>query len=113
MKVRIGYMDYPVVWQDPEEPDYGDTHGTFGSKEGIELYPHQLPCDVAATMVHEVLHAIHHVYSLPKMMSEETMCTGLEAGILCFIRDNPEIVKQLQEACAGKPMKGIEDSDGA
>jgi alpha-D-ribose 1-methylphosphonate 5-triphosphate diphosphatase PhnM len=41
------------------------------------------------------------------MLTEEQACCRLEAPLFMFIRDNPELVKQLQDAAGGKPLPGI------
>lgn len=53
----------------------------------------------AATLMHEILHAICHergVFKTKQGKAEEDMVAKLEGGITAFIKDNPEVIKFIQ-----------------
>lgn len=105
MKVRIGALDYPVLLATPEDEGWGEYQGIYYPDSHIELAPDQFPSLMASTLLHECLHGIFTVYGIvPAGQKQENLCLALEGPLLAFIRDNPGVIKAIQQAAKGVPL---------
>lgn len=96
--VRIGCFSYVVQVIEEEGAEIAGIAGAMHSlRQRIRIRAGMTPQQVANTFIHEVLHAIHHVYGLRDGCDEETF-TELSANGLCaFWQDNPKAVKWWEE----------------
>ena len=80
---------------------YGGGHG-FGHVNHhsltIELQSDQAEAQKRDTLLHEVIHAIDFAVHLEL---KERHVHALAAGLLCVLRDNPELVERLTAPDAG------------
>lgn len=100
-KVRIGFQSYEIRIMDK---DSGDINLICGSshalKQVITITDQMVPQQVANTFLHEVIHAIHHVYGLQHREdpSEEEYTNLTTNGLSAFIQDNPEAMLWIMDS---------------
>lgn len=86
--LRIGYRVYRVK---PMPADSDEVHGCCNHIQcviRVEPTPNNPP-EAANTLLHEMLHAIFAVYSLPeKELTEETVVSAVANGLSASIQDN-------------------------
>ena len=99
VSIRIGPFDWAIEWYDQ---DHEADHQKFGmvnsNSQIIRLTKDRKRQRVATTFIHEVLHALWHVYGIdppfPKEMNvEELMVDGLAYALSAFVRDNPRAMQ--------------------
>lgn len=96
--VRIGPFDYEIRWMDRVEEEDSKAFGLHnGNLQVIRLARPNKRQRVAATFLHEVLHACDLVYGpcadAEKKVFEEDLVTAHGLGFSAFVRDNPEAVR--------------------
>lgn len=96
-EVRVGCYTFTVNVTEAADAaannEFG--HTNFLSLR-IRLSPNQAPQQLANTMLHECMHAIHWVYGLRDDSDEESF-TNLSANGLCaFFQDNPDVMTWLR-----------------
>lgn len=110
--VRIGTLEFPIRFLTPDDLAEDNTLGEFNQSEGIFINPNQSPANMASTVMHECLHAMHYAYRIRKRLNEEGMCEAWEGPMLALIRDNPALVKALSAASKrGVPLKFLPAED--
>jgi len=99
-KIRIGPYDWKVSYYGLEEYDlrrkYGHTDRFNIKMEICDATQDQCTAD---TVIHEVLHAIWFSKGISgDKADEEDIVTPLATGLAQVIRDNPDLIKWLQES---------------
>jgi hypothetical protein len=102
VKVIIGARTFAIT--ESAEGFDAEDYGEFHPDHGIQIAPGLSPDAAATTVLHEIVHAIAHVYALPDVLDEESMCGRLEAPLLAFLRDNPTLVRHLTASAKGRPF---------
>lgn len=93
---KIGYADYVVTHQHPLENETLDGH-VKTREQVIKLNADLHEQKAAATELHELLHAIADVYSIPLGDREEAIVRGFEVGLAALFRDNgPQVAKMIE-----------------
>ena len=108
MRVKVGPRTFSVTLMSPDEPDYTTCRGTCSEHWEIELAGNDTPPEMASTLVHELIHAIHFGYDIPDTDEdkEEAMCLAFEGPLLALIVDNPGLCVALRKAVKqGVPLK--------
>lgn len=101
MKVKIGAYDYRIKPFDPlPVTGYDDLEGLHnGDEQFILIRQKAKPQSQAASLIHELIHAVFRVYNLPgKKMTEEDVCTALDNPLAALLRDNPKLLGVLMDA---------------
>ena len=91
MRIKVGPVEYVVTNRVPK--DALGCHG--GTTAEIALSEAAAPGVQRSTLVHELVHAVWHVYGLPDSLSEEDACDRLGVPWLSMLRDNPHLVAAL------------------
>ena len=91
-KVKIGCYTYAVrTWDTVGEED-----GYYGSCSNrhhiIHISTSYSDEKVRATLLHEILHAIWHVWDLEDEDTEERTISALTHGLMAVINDNPKLL---------------------
>lgn len=95
--IKIGYVHYPVVWLDQEDC------GTCNAELGIITISNHLPLEQqAATLLHELMHAVWADRTMPAKADEEAAVDGLSRGLATAFVDNPELLDWLGDALNGE-----------
>jgi hypothetical protein len=84
-----------------------DTYGICDTNTKTIYVNADQPTSVqASTLVHELMHALFDVFTLPKEgLSEEDVCSKLEVPLVVLLRDNPKLVTIIRGAlCQDKPL---------
>ena len=113
MKVRVGHLEFSVRDMSPEEMERETVLGLcFRTTNAILLRPTQGDTEFNSTLVHELLHAIHHAYSIPeKGLTEEQICLRLEGPFVALIRDNPRFIGALAAAAQAGRRVALEEPE--
>jgi predicted Zn-dependent protease len=91
-KVKVGYKDYAVRLL-PTAEMAGNLGACHTDRGLIDLDEEQSRQQLAETALHEVCHAIWHVWQLPARAAEEKAVSALSVGLAGVFRDNPEAIK--------------------
>lgn len=97
--IKTGHLTWklsvvPATEMPTEKPGYGCTDCarlTIFMQQGM---PKPLQVDV---VIHECLHAIVFAYGFPKKLREERWCLMLAGPLIALMRDNPQLVRWIQE----------------
>lgn len=93
MKAKIGYKQYKIL---PKKPILYNNVECWGLCESdtamIHINPDIHPEDMRATIWHEILHGFEDFMSIT--LSEEQI-EALSKALTLFIKENPELMKQL------------------
>lgn len=100
MKVKVGYMDFAVR---PMTPPLSDAETAVGgcNTDRAEIHIGTMldARGQASCLIHELIHAMFYVFAIPKKdLCEEDVCRNLEGAFSSVIRDNPKLVKTLEDA---------------
>jgi len=95
MDVRIGYKDYTLRFVEGlmnKSDTMGECFKTLGI---IEIDKSLSEIEMANTIIHEIMHAVHHTHGLGYMGNtedaEERVINSLGNGLTQVFRDNPEL----------------------
>lgn len=97
--LRIGPHIFKVV---AEKMD--DAAGQMRPREQtIAIDPGYTATATVSVLLHEALHAIFWAWGYPSVLAgneahEESMCRLLEGALVQLIKDNPKLVKEIQDA---------------
>jgi hypothetical protein len=99
--VKIGGYTYKIVprktrfkWHEDEE---GFLTGAYDPKSlEIHLATDRNDQAIAESLLHETLHSIWNLFNLPEH-NEEDMVIKLTGGLLMLLKDNPQLVKYIQD----------------
>jgi hypothetical protein len=105
--VRIGCFDFEVRIMSEDESDGSNAVGiNFILKNRIGVRVQGMtPQQIANTLIHEVIHAIHYNHGLSDESDEETYTTLTANGICQFWQDNPKAIAWWEKAIALKESK--------
>lgn len=79
----------------------------------IRINPGLPPAEQARTLIHELLHAIHHVYEVGDRHDEETLCGKLDTPLSILFADNPNLGDILTRCfIRNQPLPFDEHDDG-
>lgn len=104
MKIKIGPYKFTVVFDKKKQLEaqkklkQGDTFGMMDPfSQTIWVDPDQAEDSKADTLLHEVLHAVWLAAGAheSKPKTEEAVISTLTPGLLCALRNNPNLVKFL------------------
>ncbi len=94
--IDVGPTRYPIVKGSKDMED----RGWFIYDKGIVLAPGMLKDMEAEVLLHEVFHAIMYTFNITDYVKdklEEKLVTDLSTALATVIRQNPKLVKYLQE----------------
>ena len=103
MSIKVGYQTYrlrPI--SEPAAAESGEDGYHHPDEARIGVRAALTPQGQVSTLIHELLHAFHHVYGLQWGDEEEDTILRLEPAITAFFRDNPALVRKMLRAVAGK-----------
>lgn len=90
--VKIGWRDFRIedfpLAEARERGLYGSTHLQQGI---IRIDQSHDARTTAATLLHEILHAIFNVWQMSKEDGEERIVSTIESGLATVWRDNPAV----------------------
>ena len=98
--VRIGGVDFEAR-SNPELSISANACGRISvNLSRIEVEPSMSPQHQAQTILHEIVHGIIRTSSLGDVLQnsndEERFVDGLAYGLLQVIRDNPDLIREIQ-----------------
>ena len=98
--IRVGYRDFAVEAWDPLAASGAACFGEFASMQGvIRLRADLPPQELANTLLHELMHAMHFTGGIRGgEKSEEDTVVILANQLAQVWRDNPEFVQFMSEA---------------
>lgn len=100
MKLRIDHITVELsAMEDEMVIDGVAVRGYFDpNQETIQIARDQSPANQADTLLHEIIHAIWSVRSLPARLSEEQVALWLASGLASVFKANPELLVVLSLA---------------
>lgn len=105
MKIKIGGRAFTVRALTLEEETSLQAVGVFFCVEQqIAVSPRIMPDHQAETLLHEIAHAIWHVFGLPERADEERVSHAFGAGMAQVFRDSPALVAAVELAAKGKAI---------
>ena len=111
--VEIGAQHYDVVL----DQDILEEMGAFGyTKLGynlIKIYPSENASQLANTLIHEVIHALHYetdVFGDMKPENEEHLTTVMANTVALFMKSNPAFFEQVF-ALLGTPIRFLDKKE--
>jgi Zn-dependent peptidase ImmA (M78 family) len=98
--VTIMGTEWSVFWYEKELPDGSENWGyCHKDKQYIEIVKSMNDrTQELDTFFHELFHAIWHEYKRGETESEEDAVACLSSGLSKIIRDNPDVLKYLNES---------------
>jgi len=94
--IKIGYADFEIketkyLASDGEDAPCGET---YRQKHLIRLNTEFNECEASATFIHELLHAVSYIFSVPftNEAEEGKVITSLSNGLTTVFRDNPLLI---------------------
>ena len=98
-KVRVGWLTYSIGVMDDDISQMVGAMGFVKSEEQVIKVARELPPQqLANTVLHEIVHAIHYQHGLTDESGEEEFTTMTTHGLCAFWQDNPEMMMWLEEA---------------
>ena len=96
-KIKIGYRTY-VLRNNTKVLEELSLCGRHKSCDQIIEYSSDYPpSELVDTILHEILHACWSIYVTEGTAKEEGIITSLAHGITQVMKDNPKLMKELQE----------------
>jgi len=94
-KVKIGGREYKIEQSEHRAAGNGDDicGEVWWSRNSIYLYENLPEDGKAATLLHEIIHAIFHHCGRFKQRDDEGLVNALAEGIFQVINDNPEMFR--------------------
>ena len=103
--IQVGGQTYDVVIDDRLTTEMNAFGATFFGENLIKLHPHQLGSQMANSIIHEAIHALHNEWNvMPIDDKEEQVTTTMANAVLLFLRDNPDFLVTVM-GLLGKPIK--------
>lgn len=123
--VKVGYAIYQIKYYD--EITYqglhyryagtADSDGqcpmgiTFKQSHVIMLYSGQPPCEMAATLLHEILHACYYIFAIDSGGTdqedrEERVVTSVSNALSTFMVDNPQVSEWIYKTMRSQTNSG-------
>ena len=107
LRLKVAHLEYEVL---PLSSKFVQTEGRNYGLHVIEdnriyIDANQSPAEQRRIFWHELFHAIHWAYNIPKKMrDEEEICLALETPLACLFADNPHLLMVLGRAASSKPL---------
>lgn len=113
MDIRVGYKDFKIKFIE-DLNDRAEAVGMCFKQKGIiEIEKSLIAVEMANTLMHEVLHAIHYVHGLSEMgqdeNSEERIVNSLANGLTQVFRDNPEFTSLVMSKLDYEVLEGDDE----
>ena len=101
-KVKVAAFDISIGPLSPEEAV--DKWGNFNKRLlRIEMDPnHPSVLQELDTLLHEIFHAVYLLYGLEEEDKEERIVTLMGIGFTQVLRDNPKVLKYINEVLTEK-----------
>jgi len=90
--IKVPVLTEPLTGDEADEAVLGEY--SAGPNPCIRLHSALQGSELAATLLHEVLHAIADLYGLDDVLKEREVRI-LEMAISAFVQDNPTAIKQI------------------
>ncbi len=111
--IQVGGQTYDVVIDDRLTTEMNAFGATFFGENLIKLHPHQLGSQMANSIIHEAIHALHNEWNvMPIDDKEEQVTTTMANAVLLFLRDNPDFLVTVM-GLLGKPIKFLTKKEAA
>lgn len=111
--IQVGGQTYDVVIDDRLTTEMNAFGATFFGENLIKLHPHQLGSQMANSIIHEAIHALHNEWNvMPIDDKEEQVTTTMANAVLLFLRDNPDFLVTVM-GLLGKPIKFLSKKEAA
>jgi Zn-dependent peptidase ImmA (M78 family) len=98
--IKIGAYDIKLKY-------WGELQETFGQYFEVEQTIYLAPVSdatlAADTLLHEIMHAIFHIYVIQAHDDEERTVTTLSSGLTQVFKDNPAILDYIKDTLYTKP----------
>lgn len=107
LRIKINHLEYSILPISEKHVLYeGSNYGLhIPLSNEIFIAADQSPSEQVRILCHELLHAIHWAYNIPKeSRDEEKVCGILESPLAALFRDNPHLPRVIAAAFAGKPL---------
>ena len=92
-KVKIGCFTYTVEEWREDLAEAAECFGTCSDKHQVlQIATHHGDERTHATLLHEILHAIWHVWSIEAEDGEERTIQVITHGLMAVINDNPKLL---------------------
>ena len=98
--IRVSYISVAVEGEAPISAQGNQRTGAWIAGEHKILIRCDLPpAEQAATLMHELIHAIYSTYALKgRRLGEEDVCCQLEGPLVAVFTDNPWLAGVLHQA---------------
>ena len=98
--IKVGPYRYRVEIAETLRSMSDQAWGICDNIQHTITYQNEWPCIGKAidTVIHEVLHAIYHVWDVPEQAEEEPIVSHFGTGIAGVLIDNPGLVSWLNAA---------------
>ena len=104
-EILAGPYRYGVSFDGEAAYDYSFLGVCLYQSKRLKLDPRQADTELPQTVLHEVLHALGHAYEISEWRGHKTDENGkltdkidlMASALLTFIRQNPGVVKWLQD----------------
>lgn len=101
--VKVGAWTYEIQEWTPNEGRAQDKYGmTVHSLQRIQLDVNYGYQRTAATLLHEILHAIYRQWEIQEADKQEHTIELLESGLCTVWRDNPEVMRWIHTGLTSK-----------
>lgn len=103
-EISMSSMKYDIVWMDSDDSDELECVGKYSPARAMIRVPdYKKNCQIAQTMIHEILHMIEHFMAVstnaitPEQKQEEQeenerYIEAMSNGICLFLKENPSLV---------------------
>jgi hypothetical protein len=101
-KLRIGGRTYKIMsWQAKEAATAGKFAECDKVNKIIRVDESWGEVEAAASLLHEILHAVFEEYVMKPDDDEERTVTTMEKGLIQVIKDNPKLWEYIGESLHG------------
>lgn len=96
INIKVGHLTYTVEYANKEQMDADNKYGDCNHRrEVIRLSRDMSVGRETEVLIHEIMHAICHVYGYNDDMKEEDTVTCISKGFAQVLMDNPFLVLKL------------------
>ena len=95
--MRLCGHDVPVNFTDPGNCSNQGMGRSNSLRGEIELSVKLTDVTRAATFLHEMIHLILDFHGLHEISCKENVINALACGLLAWMKDNPELVKNISQ----------------
>jgi hypothetical protein len=97
--IRVGPFSYELQVTSALESMQSQTWGSCANVEHIIRLQEHYPCvgRCIDTVLHEILHALYHVHTIPEKEDEETTVAMMGTGLASLLMDNPALVQWIAD----------------